>query len=65
MATKEAADQTVEDDPPEQEKDHHNGFISSGDELEPEPVEVIEDTVDLVIVDPNAVVSFSAESPVL
>ena len=45
-------------DPPEQEKDHHNGFISSGDELEPEPVvEINEETAELVIIDPNAIVS--------
>ena len=46
------------DDPPEQERSHGDGFISSGDELEQEPMATEnEETVELVIVDPNAVVS--------
>ena len=46
-----------DDDPPEQEKSHHDGFTSSGDELEQEPMATEnEETVELVIVDPNATV---------
>ena len=51
-----------DDDPPEQERSHGDGFISSGDELEQEPMATEnEETVELVIVDPNAIVSVSAE----
>lgn len=34
----------------------HDGFVSSGDELEPEPVNV-EDAVEMVVVDADALVS--------
>lgn len=55
MAT---SDQTepphMEEDPPEQEKNHQDGFISSGDELEHEPADDNEERVELVIVDPSA-----------
>ena len=53
MASNESNSSGDPTDPPERE----NGFVSSGDELEPEPMETNEDTVELVIIDPHAIVS--------
>ena len=36
----------------------HDGFVSSGDELEPEPVDV-EDAVQMVVVDADALVNIA------
>ena len=57
MASNESNSSGDPTDPPERENDRHNGFVSSGDELEPEPMETNEDTVELVIIDPHAIVS--------